>query len=444
MPRAGWLLIVAVAGCQSVAAEKPADPDRPAGDRFGPTPARVELTPARSPVAPGKDLLLVATVFDEKGDPRRNRKVEWSLTGPGEIVAVADSGWLPGRSGKKDRATAVSYTELYDRSAKRGDGATTAVKAGQAWCRVKGGDAETVVTATVADIPDPARRAATAVLEASGRREPVRPDDPLPPAPTKPEPDRLTPAARPNADDRPSRDRDATPTGRAARPAVLTLDATAPTGVGIGQTATVVLTASNRGGTTAPGVNLLARLPDGLDLVTSDPPPAVRQGPDEKDLRWGLGEVAAGGTADRVTLTVRAGRRGDHRIRAAVEAGDGQRDDRDVSVTADDAGLGVSLEVPPTAAEGDRVPVTVVVTNTGGVPVRNAVAFVTAGPELMTDLALKELTVGTLAPGETRRATARLTAVRAGRPTVRATPWRSAMRVKSRTGRKWLGRALTG
>ena len=61
------------------------------------------------------------------------------------------------------------------------------------------------------------------------------------------------------------------------------------------------------------------------------------------------------------------------------------------------------------------------VTNTGGVPVRNATVFVTAGTELMTDLSPKELVIGTLAPGETRRATARLVAVRAGRPTVRAT-----------------------
>ena len=65
------------------------------------------------------------------------------------------------------------------------------------------------------------------------------------------------------------------------------------------------------------------------------------------------------------------------------------------------------------------MPVTVVVTNTGGVPVRNATAFVTADPELMTDLVPKELTVGTIAPGETKRATTRLTAARAGRPAVR-------------------------
>lgn len=427
MPRAGWVLIVVVvAGCQSVTAEKPADGDRRLLDRFGPVPDRVELTPARSTVLPGKDVLLIATVFDADGDTRRNRRVEWSVSGPGEIVAVADSGWLPGRSGKRSDKAAVSYTELYDRSTKRGDGATTAVKAGQAWCRVRGGTDETVVTATVPDILDSARRSATAVLEASGRREPADPASPRDTPVAGDRDGRLTPAARQDrdrqtADDRPPRDREATPTGRGSRPAVLTLDASAPTTVGIGQTATVTLTASNRGGSTAPGVNLLARLPDGLELVSSDPPPAVRQGPDEKDLRWGLGGLAAGGVGDRVTLTVRAGRRGEHRIRAAVESADGQRDDRDVAVVADEASLGVSLEVPPTAAEGDRVPVTVVVTNTGGVPVRNATAFVTAGPELMTDLVPKELSVGTLAPGETRRATAKLVAVRPGRPSVWAT-----------------------
>ncbi len=419
MPRAGWLLLFAV-GCQSVSAEKPAD--TPA-DRFGPTPARVELTPARSTLAAGREVLLVASVFDDKGEPRRNRRVEWAVDGPGEITAVADSSWLPGRTRKTDRG-AVTYTELSDRSAKRGDGASTAVKAGQTWARVRGGTDETVVTVKVADIPDPARRSATAVLEATGgspapKRSRETDDDPPPAVPAK------TPKPRrePVDDDRPPR-RDApeaTPTGRAARPAVLSLDVIAPPAVGLNQTATVVLSAANRGGTTAPGVNLLARLPAGLELVSSDPPPAVRQGPDERDLRWGLGNLAANGVADAVTLVVRPTRRGEHRIQAAVESSDGRRDDRDIPVTADEAGLGVSLEVPPSAVEGDRVPVTVVVTNTGGVPVRNAVAFLTAGPELLTDLAPKELSVGTVGPGETRRVTAKLVAGRAGRPAVRVT-----------------------
>ena len=430
MPRAGWLLIVALAGCQGVSSERPADPDRAPADRFGPTPARVELTPARTELAAGKDQLLIATVFDADGDPRRNRRVEWKLTGPGEIVAVTDGAWLPGRSRVLDRATAVSYTELRDRSTKRGDGATTAVKAGQAWCRVKGGDGETVVTATVPDVPDPARRTATAVLNAepgtrSADPQPKsdEPDDRPRREPSPPSNERVEPEPRPVGRTGPAEPRAASrePRSQQARPAVLTLDVTAPPGVGIGQTATVVLATSNRGGTAAPGVRLMARLPDGLDLVASDPPPAVRQGPDEKDLQWGLGELAAGGVADRVTLTVRPSRRGEHRVQASAEAGDGQRDDRDVPVTADDAGLGVSVEVAATAAEGDRVPATVVVTNTGGVQVRNAVAFVTAGPELMSDPTPRELTVGTLAPGETRRVTTKLTAVRAGRPAVRAT-----------------------
>ena len=80
MPRAGWLLLFAAVGCQSVSAEKPAD--TPA-DRFGPTPARVELTPARSALAAGREVLLVASVFDADGQPRRNRRVEWTVEGPG-------------------------------------------------------------------------------------------------------------------------------------------------------------------------------------------------------------------------------------------------------------------------------------------------------------------------------------------------------------------------
>jgi hypothetical protein len=182
----------------------------------------------------------------------------------------------------------------------------------------------------------------------------------------------------------------------------------------------VTLTAANRGAGPAAGVLLMVRLPAGLELDAADPDPPVRQGPDEKDLRWGLGELPAGGR-ERVTLKVRATRPGSHRLTAGAEADDGTRDDRDVTVTADTAGLGVSVEATPAARPGDRVSIAVVVTNTGRVPVRNATAFVTADPELMTDLAPKEVAVGTLAPGETKRASVKLVAARPGRPGVWAT-----------------------
>ena len=42
------------------------------------------------------DLVLVATVYDEKGQPRRGGRVEWMVEGVGNLIEVDESGCWPG------------------------------------------------------------------------------------------------------------------------------------------------------------------------------------------------------------------------------------------------------------------------------------------------------------------------------------------------------------
>src|SRR5262249_16008936 len=55
--------------------------------------------------------VIIATVLDEKGQPRRQRRVEWMVEGVGHIIEVDESGVFPGRGYKASDKYAVSYTD---------------------------------------------------------------------------------------------------------------------------------------------------------------------------------------------------------------------------------------------------------------------------------------------------------------------------------------------
>src|SRR5687767_14088764 len=64
---------------------------------FDPKAAKIEVTPADATAPLGSQVVVVATVRDKDGQPRRSRRVEWMLEGPGSIVEVDESGFYPGR-----------------------------------------------------------------------------------------------------------------------------------------------------------------------------------------------------------------------------------------------------------------------------------------------------------------------------------------------------------
>ena len=98
-------------------------------------PHRVRPIEATNPVR--TQHVLIATIYDEKGKPRRNRRVEWLLEGVGNIIEVDESGFFPGRGYKVDNKYAVSYTDYCEHTINRGNldpNDDFTIRPGQCWC----------------------------------------------------------------------------------------------------------------------------------------------------------------------------------------------------------------------------------------------------------------------------------------------------------------------
>jgi uncharacterized repeat protein (TIGR01451 family) len=104
---------------------------------FDPHACRLEVRPldATNPVQ--TQHVLIATIYDEKGKPRRNRRVEWMVEGAGNIIEVDESGFFPGRGYKVDNKYAVSYTDYCEHKVNRGNANPNddfVIRPGQSWC----------------------------------------------------------------------------------------------------------------------------------------------------------------------------------------------------------------------------------------------------------------------------------------------------------------------
>src|SRR5262249_44391426 len=72
-----------------------------------PHACRLEVRPIEATNPVRTQHVLIATVYDEKGEPRRKRRVEWLVEGVGNIVEVDESGLFPGRGYKVNNQYAV-------------------------------------------------------------------------------------------------------------------------------------------------------------------------------------------------------------------------------------------------------------------------------------------------------------------------------------------------
>ncbi|MBA4066267.1 MAG: hypothetical protein C0501_21635 [Isosphaera sp.] len=139
-------------------AESHAKPGGPGYFRnFDPKACKLLVTPDGQVNAPlGTAVVLVGTVADDDGQPRRSRRVEWLLDGPGAIVEADESGLYPGRGYKKDNRYAVTHTNYTAKTITRGNddpGDDVAVAAGQTFCVVSSAvPGETVVTAYAPEV----------------------------------------------------------------------------------------------------------------------------------------------------------------------------------------------------------------------------------------------------------------------------------------------------
>ena len=106
---------------------------------FDPKAVRLEIRPLEGTNQVRTQHVLIATVYDDKGVPRRNRRIEWIIEGVGNIIEVDESGHTPGRGYKTSNKHAVSYTACTEHSFTRGNSNPAddfVIRPGQTWCVV--------------------------------------------------------------------------------------------------------------------------------------------------------------------------------------------------------------------------------------------------------------------------------------------------------------------
>jgi uncharacterized repeat protein (TIGR01451 family) len=125
---------------------------------FDPHAVRLEVRPFEGTNPVRAQQVLIATIFDDKGEPRRHRRVEWMLEGVGNIIEVDESGYFPGRGYKVDNKYAVSYTDYCEHHITRGTADPNddfVIRPGQTWCVISSAvEGDTHVTVYAPEVAD--------------------------------------------------------------------------------------------------------------------------------------------------------------------------------------------------------------------------------------------------------------------------------------------------
>lgn len=118
---------------------------------FDPHACKLEVRPLESTNPVQTQQVLIATVYDGDGKPRRGRRVEWMTEGVGNIIEADESGVFSGRGYKWDNKYAVSYTAYSEHRVTRGNNNPNddfVIRPGQSWCVISSGvEGDTHVTA---------------------------------------------------------------------------------------------------------------------------------------------------------------------------------------------------------------------------------------------------------------------------------------------------------
>ena len=120
----------------------------------------IEVRPMESSLAIGKQLILIATVYDENGQPRPKRRVEWKIEGPGIIFGMDEGSYLKGRGFKEDSKSAVSFTDSTERTLPAGidNPFGQTIQPGQTWCVITSAiEGESIVTVYAPEIGEAER-----------------------------------------------------------------------------------------------------------------------------------------------------------------------------------------------------------------------------------------------------------------------------------------------
>ena len=122
---------------------------------FDPKAVSLEVTPVDDTNPVQTQHVLIATVKDAAGNPLPTRRVEWMIAegSVGTIVEVDESGWYNTRGHKENNKYAISHTNLGDHVLTRGNSDPADdihLKKGQTWCTITSaveGDTHVVVYA---------------------------------------------------------------------------------------------------------------------------------------------------------------------------------------------------------------------------------------------------------------------------------------------------------
>jgi len=106
---------------------------------FDPLAFRIELRGPPGEIAnPVRtQTVYIATVYDDKNEPLRQRRVEWLLEGEGNIMEVDEHGWFGTRGQKINSKYAFSYTNTHEHQITRGNNNPKddfVIRPGQTWC----------------------------------------------------------------------------------------------------------------------------------------------------------------------------------------------------------------------------------------------------------------------------------------------------------------------
>ncbi len=182
----GWLLLLPVVGSAAgcfAGSQNPGyfphllptgDVVHPHAGPIGPSyyenydPHAVDLVvePAAMTSQVGSQVVVLATVRDEKGVPRRDRRIDWLVTG-GHLVEVDESGLLNGRGGN-DGTRGFSFTSIDEHRLTRGNtikADDVMLRPGQSWCVVSSPtEGDTHVQVVVPGISNWDKRMKTAII----------------------------------------------------------------------------------------------------------------------------------------------------------------------------------------------------------------------------------------------------------------------------------------
>ena len=377
---------------------------------FDPKAVKLEVTPTQVSNPIKTQQVLVATIFDADGQPRRKRRVEWILDGPGFILEVDEAGIAPGRGYLDGTKKAISYTDYREHLFNRGtenprDDFT--IYPGQTWCIVSCAvPGETTVTAYAPEIYDHERRTVTTRLTWTDSQINFTSSA----AESTP---RLTGTPSTTTSRNPTRDSERPVPIDRKLVAGLTLDVQAPKAAAFEQPTAFTLELANNGTASSQPVTIRTTVPDGADFVSADPPPTVQQ---DRQLTWTAGTLT-GNSKRTILLTVRSFRKGLLTLSATAETPDGLHADNRATVNIGTPMLKLTAEAPDVSAIGERIPLVLLAENPSAIADENVTAWLTL-PEGTTHPSGSnpvEVPLGTIAAGQTKRVEVPLTAKQPGR-----------------------------